>query len=327
VLEHTEGRVFVEELEVGRRRVSVELFDASTFLPYATAETDYSIELIEEILAFRGPAMLCYSIRRAEDPSHLLEPLRQYTLGFVEESDFEGMRLLDFGCGSGSSTVALASLFPRTEIVGIDLLEANIVLARARARHHGVTNAVFRTSPSPIEFPAEIGAFDFIFLSAVYEHLLPDERRVLMPKLWTLLRLGGVLFVNQTPHRYYPVEYHTTGLPLLNYLPAPVALRIARRFSKRVPPDRSWDELLRGGIRGATEGEILRGLQTAGEGTPRSIEVARLGFVDSIDIWYSLSMARRPLKAKRMMRAMFKAISRVTGTTFVPSLSLAIRKT
>jgi hypothetical protein len=40
-----------------------------------------------------------------------------------------------------------------------------------------------------------------------------------MAELWRQLRLGGILFLNQTPHRYYPLEHHTTGLPLLNYLP------------------------------------------------------------------------------------------------------------
>jgi hypothetical protein len=111
-LEPPEGRVFVEEVRPGRKRVSVELFDPSTFMPLSSAETDYSIELIEQILAFRGPARLCYSILRAEDPSHLAEPLRRYILGYLDKREFEAKRLLDFGCGSGASTVVLASLFP-----------------------------------------------------------------------------------------------------------------------------------------------------------------------------------------------------------------------
>jgi 2-polyprenyl-3-methyl-5-hydroxy-6-metoxy-1,4-benzoquinol methylase len=326
-LEHPDGRVFVEEDASGRKRVSVELFDSSAFMPFSSAETDYSIELIEQILAFRGPARLCYSILRAEDPSHLAEPLRRYILGYLDKREFEGKRLLDFGCGSGSSTVALASLFPRTEIIGVDLVEGNIPVARERARHYGVSNATFFISPGPTELPPEIGTFDFIFLSAVYEHLLPAERRALMPKLWRLLRSEGVLFLNQTPHRYYPLEYHTTGLPLLNYLPSPLAFWVAKRFSKRVAPNRSWVELLRDGVRGGTEREILKDLRIAGEGKPRLLEANRLGFSDSVDIWYSLSMARRPLRIKPVMKVMFKTISRVTGSTFIPDLILAIKKT
>ena len=136
-LGRSEGRVLVEE--VGPRS-ETHLCRACRFLRFLSplfipAETDYSIELIEQILAFRGPAMLCYSILRAEDPSHLLEPLRQYTLGYVDESKLEEKRLLDFGCGSGSSTVALASALPANkDLIGIDLIEGKIAVARARAR-------------------------------------------------------------------------------------------------------------------------------------------------------------------------------------------------
>jgi 2-polyprenyl-3-methyl-5-hydroxy-6-metoxy-1,4-benzoquinol methylase len=326
-LEHPEGRVSVAETEDGRKLVSVELCDPSSFMPYSSAETDYSIELIEQILAFRGPARLCYSILRAEDPSHLAEPLRRYILGYLDERHFEGKRLLDFGCGSGSSTVALASLFPGAEIIAVDLVEGNIPVARARARHYGVTNATFLISPGPTRLPPDMGTFDFVFFSAVYEHLLPGERRVLMPKLWRLLRSDGVLFINQTPHRYYPVEYHTTGLPFLNYLPYPLAFWVAKRLSKRVVSSSSWDELLRDGVRGGTQREILKDLRAAREGKPQLLEVNRLGFNDPIDVWYSLSMERRPLKIKPVMRLMFKAISRVTKSSFLPDLNLAIRKT
>ena len=50
VLDHPDGRVLVEDVGRGRKRVSVELFEPSTFMPSSSAETDYSIELIEQIL-------------------------------------------------------------------------------------------------------------------------------------------------------------------------------------------------------------------------------------------------------------------------------------
>ena len=37
--------------------------------------------------------------------------------------------------------------------------------------------------------------------------------------IWAHLKSGGVLFLNQTPHRYFPVEHHTTNLPMINYFP------------------------------------------------------------------------------------------------------------
>jgi hypothetical protein len=71
----------------------------------------------------------------------------------------------------------------------------------------------------------------------------------------------------------------------------------------------------------------MRDLRAAGEGTPRLLEANRLGFSDSVDIWYSLSMARRPLRIKPVMKVMFKAISRMARSTFMPDLIVAIKKT
>ena len=108
-------------------------------------------------------------------------------------------------------------------------------------------------SPDPNELPADIGTFDFVHVGAVYEHLLPAERRRLLPQLWSVLKVGGVLFVNQLPHRFYVVEDHTTGVPLLNFLPDRLAHKAATRFSDRVADDATWPELLRAGIRGGTQ--------------------------------------------------------------------------
>ena len=325
-LEHPDGRVVVEDLGSGRKRIAVELTDPAAFMPEPTAETTYSVELIEAILALRGPAQLGYSIRRAEEPDHLAEPLRAFTLAYVSEAELEGKRLLDFGCGSGSSTVALAALFPRTEIVAVDLEEGNVAVARLRAAHYGVENATFVVSPGPLELPPDIGTFDFVYLSAVYEHLLPAERPVLMVKLWEVLRPGGVFFLNQTPYRYYPLEYHTTGLPLLNYLPARAAHTAATRLSRRIAKDQTWDELLRDGIRGGTERQILGNLRAAEAGTPVPLRPHRLGLSDHVDLWYSLSMGQRPRPVKKVMRTTFKAASRVARTPVVPTLCLAFRK-
>ena len=58
-----------------------------------------------------------------------------------------------------------------------------------------------------------------MMLSAVFEHVLPEERDPVLDMLWSVLRPGGVMVVDQTPHRWFPQESHTTALPFLNYLP------------------------------------------------------------------------------------------------------------
>jgi hypothetical protein len=139
------------------------------------------------------------------------------------------------------------------------------------------------------------------------------------------LKPGGVLFLDQTPYRWFPVEMHTTGLPLINYLPDRLAHYCARRFSKRVPRESSWRELLTQGIRGGTSREIMEALTVEGS-EPRQLSPSRLGVKDNIDLWYQHSSTKRNPLTKKLMLGSFRAVKAVTGVAMIPTLSLAIRK-
>jgi len=160
-----------------------------------------------------------------------------------------------------------------------------------------------------------------IMLSAVFEHLLPNERKPLLKLLWSVMKPGAVLFINQTPNRWFPIEIHTTGgLPGLNFLPPWLTERLAKRFSEEVSADQSWNDLLRAGIRGATEQEIM-GLLPEDEA-----ELVRPpGIKDGVDIWYAQTEDRTSAK-KRLTYAGFKIIAK-TGLVMLPyHLNMAIRK-
>jgi 2-polyprenyl-3-methyl-5-hydroxy-6-metoxy-1,4-benzoquinol methylase len=326
VLDDPNGSVEVVELGDGRRQVTVKPRDAMAFVRTRSFETNYPVELIDEFRRVKGIAWVCDEIARDENPQYVQLSLRYGMLTFLPEHAFAGKRLLDFGCGSGASTMILARMFPQTEIVGIDLDQELVSLAEQRKRFSGAANVSFAVSPDSVSLPVGLGMFDFISLCAVWEHLLPYERRTLVPTLWSALNEAGVLFVNDTPHRWYLLEAHTTGLPLLNFLPRPVAHWAANRYSKRVSGGESWEDLLRHGIRGGTEREILRVLRRAGDGQPVLLKPTRLGVSDRIDLWYAYSQAERPMKIKQYMRSAFEVISWLTRSTYTPGLNLAIQK-
>lgn len=117
-----------------------------------------------------------------------------------------------------SSTMVLGRLLPPCEIAGVELEERAQDCAIA-AEHFGRGSVRFLKSPSGDSLPDNIGLFDYVIFSAVFEHLLPAERHMLLPLLWSHMKPGAILFLNQTPHRYSPIELHTTHLPLINYLP------------------------------------------------------------------------------------------------------------
>ncbi len=320
-LEHRDGKVFVDSLPNGRRKIDVELLDPATFSPSLTCESNYPDELLAIILEIKGPAWICDELARDEDPGYVLKHLETEMRAFFRFEDVAGKRILDFGCGSGASTMCLAKLFPESEIVGVELESDLLKVARGRLGYYGFQNVRFLQSPSGTELPPEIGSFDLIVLSAVYEHLLPDERSVVLPHLWSLLNEKGILFLDQTPHRYFPLELHTTSLPFINYLPDGLTLKAARRFSKRVSSDESWNSLLRAGIRGATIGEIRKHLKDADLLAP-----TMSGLSDRVDLWYATTKPQNRPALKRIAKRILKGLHTATGIALVPELTLAFRK-
>jgi ubiquinone/menaquinone biosynthesis C-methylase UbiE len=324
VLNHPDASIRVDESN-GKRAISVTPRDG-LFSPATKWTTAYPLELIDHVLHTKGPAYLCDEIMRDEDPLYVQHCLHWDILSYVDKGHFAGRRMLDFGSGSGASSMVLARMFPETTIVGVELVPEFMDLARHRAEFYKVEGRVsFQLSPDAHSLPSAIGDFDYIMFSAVFEHLLRSERQTILPLLWRYLRPGGVVFLDQTPFRWSPVEMHTTRLPLINYLPDRLTLHCARRFSERVNLDASWPELLRMGIRGGSTREIIEILNRDGR-SAELLNPSHLGVKDHIDLWYQLSStARKPLTQKPMMWGL-RAVRAVTGVTMIPTLSLAIRK-
>ena len=325
-LEHNDASVRVDELSNGCNLVKVKPKKESLFLPFSEWETSYPIELIQLILDVKGPAYLCDEIMRDEDPAYLHLELSRDLYAYFDSKDFQNKRILDFGCGSGASTINLARMFPKSEIVGIELCSDLLSVARRRVEFYRFSNVELMQSPSGTELPTELGQFDFVIMSAVYEHLLPDERKIIMPKIWEAMYDRGSLFINQTPNRMCPIEGHTTGLPLLNYLPKSLTMKAAYKFSNRIEQTDSWEILLRKGIRGATEREILHNLSRDKRYRPRLIEPNKQGFHDRIDLWYSALNPDRKKVLKRVMKRAMKLAWYGGGVTFMPNLTLVIEK-
>lgn len=319
-LHHEEGDVFIEELPDGRNKISVTPHDGH-FIYAENWTTAYPLDLIELIFEVNGAAYLCFEIMRDEDPNFVEKFLRNDIFAYFTPEDFENKKILEFGCGGGASTHILARMFPTAEITGVELVESALRVARKRAEAFHLKNVSFHQSPSGDSLPENLGSYDFVIFSAVYEHLLPNERPLLMPKVWEKLHDGGYLFINQTPNILFPFELHTTMLPLINYVPDSLALKMARRFSKRIKPDETWEELLRKGIRGATEREILSHLPNA-----EMLEPHNHGLKDRIDLYYLNTNSERMKTVKSAAKFFIKTIKTVSGITLVPDLSLAFRK-
>lgn len=325
-IKHLDGNVHIWPSENGRNRIIVSLCDKTRFSPCLEWETQYPIDLVKKILEVKGPAYLCNEIMRDEQPSNVENELKNDLFCYCARNEFLGKRILDFGCGAGASSVIMSRLLPESRIVGIDLDPRLLDIANARREYYRSNNIEFLLSPSPEQLPDDIGTFDFVVLSAVYEHLLPIERKKVIAQIWDLLTTNGVLFIDQTPYRYWPIENHTTSLPLINYLPDTLAFFMARNLSRRISPDMTWEDLLRAGIRGGSLYEILGELRKIGRGRPVLLEPTCLNGKGLIELWYTNSCQKRFNRAKLWTMHVLKMIRAISGMSFTPTLALAIRK-
>lgn len=287
--------------------------------------SDYPKELIEAIKFVKGDSYQD-EIRRDIDPTYLKRELKYSILSYVEPSRFDGKKLLDFGCGTGSSSINLSRLLNNTKIIGIDNDETLIDLAKQKLRHYGYTNLKFFESS---RFLSDNSIeYDFILLSAVHEHLTKKERISLMPMLWKKLKSGGIIFINQTPFRWSLFENHTSNLPLINYMSDSLAIKFAKRFSRRVRKNETWHELLKRGIRGSTINEIIGqlNLYDKRDTLPSLLKPKNYNINDITDLWLKLSDPHKTNPIKRLFWLINKIFQRSFALQFLPYINIAVKK-
>lgn len=102
------------------------------------------------------------------------------------------MRILEFGCGTGTTAVHHAP--DVLHIDAIDISENMLEIGRGKAREAGVDNITF-TRGTLAEFNAEDAAFDAV-LGLNVLHLMPDWQTVI-GEVARILKPGGV-FVSST---------------------------------------------------------------------------------------------------------------------------------
>lgn len=108
-----------------------------------------------------------------------------------------GMRCIDLGCGGGEVTFELAKLIaPDGTVVGVDMDEIELALAREAAAERGITNVEFRTlNVNDWDEPA---TYDVVFSRFLLQHL--SQPVALLRRMWAAVRPGGVIVVEDADH-------------------------------------------------------------------------------------------------------------------------------
>jgi SAM-dependent methyltransferase len=175
VLRHPDAELQIELLPDKRKLLTIKSSRPALYVARKSVTTSYPDELIELILTIKGPSHVCDEIARDEDPDYVRLSLETDLLAYIPHTYLSNRRILDFGCGSGASTMVLHRLFPQATIIGIELDPQLLSIAKARARHYAFPEGQLLQSPSGTEIPNGLGLVDCIVMSGVYEHLLPAE--------------------------------------------------------------------------------------------------------------------------------------------------------
>jgi SAM-dependent methyltransferase len=190
--------------------------------------TRYSARVIQMLIERKGArrAPLYFDFKETRG-GHFLGPLFAYLRG----RRAGGLRVLEVGCSFGHMTEYLAEQPEVAALATFDTDAAFVELTRAKVDELGL--AVVREvrhldQDATRRLPWGDGAFDLVLAVGVVEHLPARWRRAQVDEYYRVLAPGGHIAVLDTPNRWFPLETHSVGLPLVQWLPPRLAWRYAR---------------------------------------------------------------------------------------------------
>lgn len=153
-----------------------------------------------------------------------------------ERKSLAGLRVLDAGCGTGHTTVELAKNHPEVEVLGIDLSEAPLQIAKQRAERAGNPRNL-RFAQRRIEDLSNEGSFDYIVSSGVLHHLAEPAigARRLAEHLAPNGCLGLMVYAPHGRHGIYVVQELLRRLTSGRSLEEKIA--VAKDVLAALPPD------------------------------------------------------------------------------------------
>lgn len=228
--------------------------------------TPYSERLLRLLIERKGigrtPPYLSYKDTRGR---HFLGPLFDH----LRARGAGGLSVLEIGCSFGHMTEYLAEQPEVAEIRTFDTDPAFVRIARTKFEEldlRKVREVAHLSNDETRRLPYEDGRFDLVLAVGVIEHLPVRNRRAQVDEYYRVLARGGHIAVLDTPNRLFPLETHSVGLPLVQWLPA----RLAYAYARALRPGRfrgvGFAEFVADGTgwRNATLGDCLPSTGFAG---------------------------------------------------------------
>ena len=201
-----------------------------------------------EVAKFEAMAAEWWDPEGKFKPLHMLNPCRldyitrqvagEFDRDLSRPRPFEGLRILDIGCGGGLLSEPMARL--GAEVVGADAAERNIPVARIHAERAGLTIDYRHTTAESLAAAGE--AFDAVLNMEVVEHVADPQ--AYLNACHALLKPGGLHIcstINRNPKSYAMAIFGAEVV--MRWLP-----RGTHDWSKFITPDELFAMLEKAGL-------------------------------------------------------------------------------
>ena len=139
-------------------------------------------EVINSVLSFTGADRATYAKLRVEE---LKKTVKLHT-------DKPILRVLDFGCGDGTTTLLIRSLF-NADVIGVDSSHKSLEVAQ---KNFGSDRITFAHEDDVQKFKP----FDLVYCNGVFHHISPDKRAPTIEIIKDSLAPNGLFgFFENTP--------------------------------------------------------------------------------------------------------------------------------
>ena len=132
------------------------------------------------------------------DAAITYDPVTQYLLppnedwvrrGLIERLRSQPRRILDLGCGTGSTTLLLKKAFPQAEVIGLDLSPYMLLVAADKAAQAKLAIQVQHANAEQTGFPD--ASFDLVTASLLFHETPPLVACNILQEAFRLLKPGG----------------------------------------------------------------------------------------------------------------------------------------
>lgn len=202
----------------------------------------------DEVAKFEAMAAEWWDPSGKFKPLHMMNPVRldyittqiaaEFGRDLSADKPFEGLRLLDIGCGGGLLSEPMARL--GATVVGADAAERNIPVAQVHAEQSGLDIDYRHTTAEAL---AEAGEqFDVVLNMEVVEHVA--DPLAYLTACQTLLKPGGLMLcstLNRNPKSYAMAIFGAEVV--MRWLP-----KGTHEWKKFITPDELVDLISKAGL-------------------------------------------------------------------------------